>query len=149
MCIRKEGSALISSIIVLSLMSLLGCMYYKMIKYNIQLEALNYNHSDRYNMSKEENEIIYKFMKEINKKIKENQPGEEEYVTEETLNNIDLPSVNGNIMKYNIETHRFILKYHEKDNSEKYRDIDYKLNGNKVILMPAYIFEEKNIKYNE
>lgn len=148
MCIRKEGSALISSIIVLSLMSLLGCMYYKMIKYNIQLEALNYNHSDRYNMSKEENEIIYKFMKEINKKIKENQPGEEEYVTEETLNNIDLPSVNGNIMKYNIETHRFILKYHEKDNSEKYRDIDYKLNGNKVILMPAYIFEEKNIKYN-
>lgn len=148
MCIRKEGSALISSIIVLSLMSLLGCMYYKMTKYNIQLEALNYNHSDRYNMSKEENEIIYKFMKEINKKIKENQPGEEEYVTEETLNNIDLPSVNGNIMKYNIETHRFILKYHEKDNSEKYRDIDYKLNGNKVILMPAYIFEEKNIKYN-
>lgn len=149
MCIRKEGSALISSIIVLSLMSLLGCMYYKMTKYNIQLEALNYNHSDRYNMSKEENEVIYKFMKEINKKIKENQPGEEEYVTEETLNNIDLPSVNRNIMKYNIETHRFILKYHEKDNSEKYRDIDYKLNGNKVILMPAYIFEEKNIKYNE
>ena len=149
MCIRKEGSALISSIIVLSLMSLLGCMYYKMTKYNIQLEALNYNHSDRYNMSKDENEVIYKFMKEINKKIKENQPGEEEYVTEETLNNIDLPSVNGNIMKYNIETHRFILKYHEKDNSEKYRDIDYKLNGNKVILMPAYIFEEKNIKYNE
>ena len=149
MCIRKEGSALISSIIVLSLMSLLGCMYYKMTKYNIQLEALNYNHSDRYNMSKDENEVIYKFMKEINKKIKENQPGEEEYVTEETLNNIDLPSVNGNIMKYNIETHRFILKYHEKDNSEKYRDIDYKLNGNKIILMPAYIFEEKNIKYDE
>lgn len=149
MRIRKEGSALISSIIVLSLMSLIGCMYYKMTKYNIQLEALNYNHSDRYNMSKEENEVIYKFMKEINKKIKENQPGEEEYVTEETLNNIDLPSVNRNIMKYNIETHRFILKYHEKDNSEKYRDIDYKLNGNKVILMPAYIFEEKNIKYNE
>lgn len=149
MCIRKEGSALISSIIVLSLMSLLGCMYYKMTKYNIQLEALNYNHSDRYNMSKDENEVIYKFMKEINKKIKENQLDEEEYVTEETLNNIDLPSVNGNIMKYNIETHRFILKYHEKDNSEKYRDIDYKLNGNKVILMPAYIFEEKNIKYNE
>ena len=149
MCIRKEGSALISSIIVLSLMSLLGCMYYKMTKYNIQLEALNYNHSDRYNMSKDENEVIYKFMKEINKKIKENQPGEEEYVTEETLNNIDLPSVNGNIMKYNIETHRFILKYHEKDNSEKYRDIDYKLNGNKVILKPAYIFEEKNIKYDE
>ena len=149
MCIRKEGSAIISAIIVLSLMSLLGCMYYKMIKYNIQLEALNYNHSDRYNMSKDENEVIYKFMKEINKKIKENQLDEEEYVTEETLNNIDLPSVNGNIMKYNIETHRFILKYYEKDNSEKYRDIDYKLNGNKVILMPAYIFEEKNIKYNE
>ena len=149
MCIRKEGSALISSIIVLSLMSLLGCMYYKMTKYNIQLEALNYNHNDRYNMSKEENEVIYKFMEEINKKIKENQPGEEEYVTEETLNNIDLPSVNGNIMKYNIETHRFILKYYEKDNSEKYRDIDYKLNGNKVILKPAYIFEEKNIKYDE
>ena len=149
MCIRKEGSAIISAIIVLSLMSLLGCMYYKMIKYNIQLEALNYNHSDRYNMSKEENEIIYKFMKEINKKIKENQPGEEEYVTEEILNNIDLSSVNGNIMKYNIETHRFILKYYEKDNSEKYRDIDYKLNGNKVILKPAYIFEEKNIKYDE
>ena len=149
MCIRKEGSAIISAIIVLSLMSLLGCMYYKMIKYNIQLEALNYNHNDRYNMSKEENEVIYKFMEEINKKIKENQPGEEEYVTEETLNNIDLPSVNGNIMKYNIETHRFILKYYEKDNSEKYRDIDYKLNGNKVILKPAYIFEEKNIKYDE
>ena len=149
MCIRKEGSALISSIIVLSLMSLLGCMYYKMTKYNIQLEALNYNHSDRYNMSKDENEVIYKFMKEINKKIKENQLDEEEYVTEETLNNIDLPSVNGNIMKYNIETHRFILKYHEKDNSEKYRDIDYKLNGNKIILMPAYIFEEKNIKYDD
>ena len=149
MYIKKEGSALISSIIVLSLMSLFGCMYYKMTQYNIQLEALNYNHTDRYNISKEENDVIYKFMKEINKKIQENKNSEEDYVTEEILNNIDLSSIHGNIMKYNLETHRFILKYHEKDNSEKYRDIDYKLNGNKVILMPAYIFEEKNIKYNE
>lgn len=149
MYIKKEGSALISSIIVLSLMSLFGCMYYKMTQYNIQLEALNYNHTDRYNISKEENDVIYKFMKEINKKIQENKNSEEDYVTEEILNNIDLSSIHGNIMKYNLETHRFILKYHEKDNSEKYRDIDYKLNGNKVTLMPLYIFEETKVKYDE
>ena len=130
-------------------MSLFGCMYYKMTQYNIQLEALNYNHTDRYNISKEENDVIYKFMKEINKKIQENKNSEEDYVTEEILNNIDLSSIHGNIMKYNLETHRFILKYHEKDNSEKYRDIDYKLNGNKVTLMPLYIFEETKVKYDE
>ena len=58
MYIKKNGSALISSVIILSLISLLGCMYYKMTNYSIQLEALNYIHSDRYNISRREEAVI-------------------------------------------------------------------------------------------
>lgn len=149
MHIKKDGSALISSMIVLSLMSLLGCMYYKMTNYNIQLEALSYIHSDRYNMDREEETIIYKFMRQINKEINEKHTDLEAGITEEILSSIELPSINKNIMNYNVETHRFILKYCAEDKSERYRDIDYKIEGNKIILIPGYIFEEKNVNYDE
>lgn len=148
MYIKKDGSALISSMIVLSLMSLIGCMYYKMSNYNIQLEALNYNHGDIYNMSSDEEKIIYNYMKEINTSICRNQTDGECDITEETLSNIELPTVSKSIMSYNNETHRFILKYNDKNRAERCRDIDYKINENKVILIPLYIFEEKDFQFD-
>ncbi|HCW53845.1 MAG TPA: hypothetical protein DG753_08935 [Clostridium sp.] len=148
MYIKKEGSALISSVMVLSLISLLGCMYYKMTNYSIQLEALNYIHSDRYNIDREEEAVIYKFMKLINKKIQESQVDEEDFDIKEVLRTIKLPSVNKSIINYNIETQRFILKYCAENKSERYRDIDYEIKDNKVILIPGYIFEEKNVRYD-
>jgi len=147
--IKKEGSAIISSIIVLFLMSLLGFIYYRMSVYNIELEALNYNHSDRYKMSTEENETIYKFMEEINKNVGGKLSDEEEFNVEELIVKTDLHDDKNNILKYNVSTHRFILKYREKNNSEKYRDIDYKIDNKKIILIPLYIFEEKDVKFDK
>ena len=132
MYIKKNGSALISSVIILSLISLLGCMYYKMTNYSIQLEALNYIHSDRYNISRREEAVIYKFMRLINKKIQESQTDEENFDIEEILRIIELPSVDKSIISYSIETQRFILKYCSENKSERYRDIDYKIKDNKV-----------------
>ncbi|MDO5516897.1 MAG: hypothetical protein Q4F66_05035 [Clostridium sp.] len=141
MRIRRKGSALISSVIVLSMMSLVGAMYYRMSRYNIQLESLNYNHGDRYNLSGEENDIIYEFMNRINAKIKEHEEG----ITIDALRSIVLEPIGKNRMMYNSDKDNFILKYCGKDNSEKYRDIDYKINNNKIILVPLYIFKEKDI----
>lgn len=144
MSIKRSGSALISAVIILSLMSLLGAMYYKMTKYNIQLEALNYNHDDRYNLSKEENDVIYEFMKKINTRFKNS----EEEITTDLLCNMILESTDGDVMKYNSERNRFILKFVRKDGSEKYRDIDYRIDNKKIILIPSSVFEEKNVQFD-
>ena len=34
---------------------------YKMTRYNLNFTYLNYNHTDRYDLSEEENHVIYKF----------------------------------------------------------------------------------------
>lgn len=136
---KKDGSAIISSIILLFLISLIGCMYYKMASYNIKIEALNYIHSDKYDISKEEEEVIYKFMKSINKMICDELNNEVESVTEEMLCNIELPSIDRCLMNYDAEKHKFNFIYHAKDGSEKYREINYKVDGNKIILIPLYI----------
>lgn len=146
MRIRKKGSALISTVIVLSVMSLIGSMYYKMTEYNIKLQALAYNHNDRYDLSREENDAVYEFMNEINNQMKDS--GEE--ISAEVLKsrNWDL-SIGINGMRYNPETDKFILRYYEKDNTKKHKELKYKIDNNKIILVPSHVIVRGDINFIE
>lgn len=138
MRIRKNGSALISSIIVLSVISLLASMYYKMTIYNIQLGNLNYNHNDRYNLSKEENDIIYEYMKKIN--LKDNEEG----ISMEKLK--EKSFVGKNSIWYDSNIDKFIFAYYRDNYSKNCTEINYKIDNNKIILIPSHVVSKENFE---
>ncbi len=71
MYLKKTGTALISTMIILSLMSILGSFMFSMMKNNLEIGSLYNFNKDRYDLDKSEEEILSKFMIEINKSIKE------------------------------------------------------------------------------
>lgn len=143
MHLKKKGSALISSMIILSIMSLMAAMYYKMTRYNLKFTYLNYNHTDRYDLSEEENHVIYKFANKINMKMKEN---EEENVNE-ALRSITLDEIDGYKIRYNSDKDNFILEYPKDYENKVYKTLEYKISENKLILIPKYVFCEEDINF--
>lgn len=67
MYINKKGTVLISTVIILSLMSFLGCFIFKMMKNNNEIGSLYTFNKDIYDLDKKEEEILNEFMKELNK----------------------------------------------------------------------------------
>ena len=67
MYLKKKATVLISTVIILSLMSMLGCFMFKMMKNNNELGNLYNFDKDIYDLDKDEEEILNKFMEELNK----------------------------------------------------------------------------------
>lgn len=143
MHIKKKGSALLSSMIILSAMSLLAVMYYKMNRYNVLLSSLNYVHNDRYDFSDEESHTIYEFSRVINLYLKDN----EDDLTEEVFNSVSLNEISGYKLLYNNDNDDFILEHAQSEETKIYKSVDYKITNNKVTLIPKYVLEEDDIKF--
>ena len=67
MYLKKKATVLISTVIILSLMSMLGCFMFKMMKNNNEIGNLYKFDKDIYDLDKDEEEILNKFMEDLNK----------------------------------------------------------------------------------
>lgn len=67
---KREGSILISVVLIMFLMSSLGLFCFKLILYNIQIENLCIFNNDKYNIEKNEEDVLYKFMSDLNDDLK-------------------------------------------------------------------------------
>lgn len=66
---KKKATVLISTVIILSLMSILGLAMFKMMKNNNEMANLYKFDKDIYDFDKDEEEILNEFMRELNKNI--------------------------------------------------------------------------------
>lgn len=66
--LRKKGFALINTIIIISLVTTLGCFMFRLIKNNREMASIYYIDDDMFSIDADEEEIIYEFMKILNKK---------------------------------------------------------------------------------
>lgn len=142
MHLKKKATVLISTVIILSLMSMLGCFLFKMMKNNIELSNLNNFDKDIYDLDIDEEKILYEFMKELNKERKENLKN----IAEE---NDDIFSedfekkTKDSTLKYEKNNDQLFLTTNNDNNIIRKREILYIFKEEKIILIPTYKF-----KYN-
>lgn len=142
MYLKRRGTVLISTMIILSLMSVLGCFMFKMMRNNLQIGSLYNFDKDRYDLDQKEEDILGKFMAEINLNIPVGEDGNID------INNIFLEdfkkNIDGNILEYYRDDNRLFLKTHNEDETIRKREIYYITKKDKLILVPTYKFENKN-----
>lgn len=143
MYLKKNATVLISTVIILSLMSMLGCFLFKMMKNNNELSNLYKFHTDIYDLDKSEEEILSEFMKELNEDMKEksndlNQESNEEEIFAEDFE----MKIEDSTLEYNKNNNKLFLTT-EKDNEiNRKRYIIYTFEHEKIILIPTYKFQD-------
>lgn len=137
MYLKKKGNILISTMIILSLMLMIGNFLFHMMKNNRELEVLYKLDSDIYDMNSNEENILSEFMKRLNENIDSVDNEKKEYFDEDFIENI-----NENILEYEKEDEKLYLVTTKGDNASRKREIKYKIKNGKIILIPTYKFEE-------
>ncbi|OOM09210.1 hypothetical protein [Clostridium saccharobutylicum] len=137
MYLKKKGNILISTMIILSLMLMLGNFLFHMMKNNRELEVLYKLDSDIYDMNSNEENILSEFMKRLNENIDDVDDEKKEYFNEDFIENI-----NENILEYEKEDKKLYLVTAKGYNTSRKREIKYKIKNGKIILIPTYKFEE-------
>ena len=133
MYLKRKATVLISTIIILSLMSGLGCFMFKMMKNNTELANLYNFHKDIYDFSKDEEEILYKFMDGINRDRENN--------SEEDKFPVGLyKSIGESTISYDNDKKMIILKTRKDSETTREREITYSFRNKKIILVPTYKF---------
>ncbi|WP_051560307.1 hypothetical protein [Clostridium beijerinckii] len=125
--------------IVLSLMSILGCFIFKMTKNNNDLGCLYNFDKDRYDLSSSEEQVLNKFMIEMNKERLNDEEWKEDIFSESFNKKID-----DNIIEYNKDNNKMLLTTYKEDDVIRKRSIIYSFKGGKIILIPTYNFDDYN-----
>lgn len=143
MYLKKKGTVLISTVIILSLMSLLGCFMFKMMRNNNELGCLYKFDKDIYDLSTSEEIILNQFMSKLNMDY------------ENELNNLDVENNNeegmfsedfekrieDSTLEYRKDNNKIFLISKGDNNLVRKREILYIFKNNKIILIPTYKFE--------
>ena len=134
MFIKRSGIVIISTLIILSLISILGMLLFKMSKNNNELSYIYNFQGDIYDLDESEEKELEKFMKELN-----NIHTEEKSVFEENFNKKILNST----LKYEKEHDKLTLKVKKENEEYREREIKYILKNEKIILIPTYKFNDE------
>jgi len=139
MYLKKKATVLISTVIILSLMSTLGCIMFKMMKNNNELGNLYDFYTDIYDLNKDEEEVLNKFMKELNEsKNKLDKEGNSE---EDTFPKGVVKKIGDSTLYYEENKEKLFLKTHKDIETIREREIIYFLRDGKIILVPTYKFK--------
>ena len=125
-------------------MSILGCFMFRMIKNNNELGSLSKFDRDIYDLDKNEEEILNKFMENVNRDKEDmlKSSGREG-------KNIDIfpqnlkSKIDDSTLEYDENNKKIILTTQKKNEITRKREILFKLNPEKIILIPTFTFQDK------
>lgn len=140
MYLKKRGTALISTMVILALMSTLGCFMFKMMENNNELSSVYELKQDKYDLDKNEEEILYKFMKKLNEEYKTNTLNEENNSKDSIFSNDFEMKIDDSTLDYNKNNDKLFLITKKYDDKIRKREIEYSIKNNKIILIPTYKF---------
>ncbi|EHI99727.1 hypothetical protein CDLVIII_3151 [Clostridium sp. DL-VIII] len=137
MYLKKRGTVLISTIIILALMTTLGCLIFEMMRNNNELRSVYEFDKDIYDLDKDEEEVLYKGMQELNDKYKENQLNEAESMF---LNDFDIEIDDDSSLNYKAQDDKIFLNTKNRNDRIRKREILYIFKKDEIILIPTYKF---------
>lgn len=141
MHLKKKGTVLISTIIILAIMTTLGYLMFDMVRNNNELSSIYEFDKDIYDLGKDEEEILYKSMQNLNEKYKKSQLNEDESIFSEDFN-IEIDD--NSSLNYEFQDDKFFLNTKNKNNRIRKREISYTLKKDEIILIPTYKFVNKD-----
>ncbi len=137
MYLKKRGTVLISTMIILALMTALGCLMFEMMRNNNESSNVYEFDKDIYDLDKDEEEVLYKCMQELNDKYKENQLSEEESIFSKDFN---IKVDDNNSLDYKAQDDKFFLNTENRNDRIREREILYIFKEDEIILIPTYKF---------
>ena len=145
MYLKKEATVLISTVIILSLMSMLGCFIYKMMRNNTELSTLYKFDRDIYDLDKHEEEILNEFMGELNKTKTDNLNGlEDENNIKYIFSQDFIKKIKDSSIEYYKNDDKIFLITKKDNQIIRKREIVYIFRDEKIILVPTYKFENNS-----
>lgn len=136
MYINKSGTVLISTVIILSLISILGTFVFKMIKNNNELAYIYNFNGDIYNLQEKEELVLNNFMNELNNiDLKEKEVFEESFTR----------NMSDNALKYDKDTDKLFLITNKNEEIIRKREIKYIFKNEKIMLIPTYKFKDEQV----
>lgn len=145
MHLKRQGTVLISSMVILALMSILGFYFFRMMRNNIELGSLYNLEKDRYDLDSKEEEILYGFMEEINKNTNHDKDNNNnDFIGKNILIKDFKKDIGDSNLEYIKAEDKLYLTNHIDDEITRKREINYFFKEDKLILVPTYKFEDKN-----
>lgn len=140
MYLKKNGTVLISTLVILALMLTLGSFMFRNTRNNNELSSVYEFEKDIYDFNKDEEESLYKCMKELNTRYKEKQLNQEDCGIEVLLK--DKIYTDNYKLTYINKTGKIIL---EGRKVARKREILYTVKEEKIILIPTCKFEGDDV----
>lgn len=134
---KKSGSAVLSSIVFLSILSIVAIALFKCTQNNMKIQVMNDFELDIYDISQGEEEILKNFMDKINLKIEDSEVLEEgDTIFSENF----IINDNDSELRYLKDEDIFILQYKNEEKGTIKRKIKYSIKDNKINFIPTYTY---------
>lgn len=146
MYLKKKATVLISTVIILSLMSILGGFMFKMMKNNKELGSIYTFNKDIYDFDKNEEEILNEFMKELNKirADKLSNQRKEGNDQEDIFSEDFQKKIKDSILEYHKNDGKLYLLISKDNEINRKREIKYDFRYEKILLVPTYKFYDNS-----
>lgn len=146
--VKKKGFALINTMIIASIMLSLSCLMFKIIENNIEFTGIHYLDDDIFSVDAYEEEVLCDFMKILNKRISSSNINSQENYSDEESYNLFEESFeeenHENVLMYDKNKDKLKLKTLREFDSVRVRELRYRMEDNKVILIPTSHFYDTN-----
>jgi hypothetical protein len=140
MLLKRRGSVLISSVMILSLMGIIAGFMFKIMRNNNELSSLYNSSIDKYDMSESEEKILYGLMRKLNESIK----SEDDYKNM-FMQNFEIESNNkSSNLKFIVQDNKMYLTTNKDNDFDREREINWNFKNGEIVLIPTYEFKLKN-----
>jgi hypothetical protein len=138
MLLKRRGSVLISSVMILSLMGIIAGFMFKIMRNNNELSSLYNSSIDKYDMSESEEKILYGFMRKLNESIK----SEDDYKNM-FLQNFEIESNDkSSNLKFIVQYNKMYLTTNKDNEFDREREINRNFKNGEIVLIPTYEFKD-------
>ena len=138
MSIKQTGNILTSTMLFLSFTSIIISFLFKIAINNNEISSFEVNKYDLYNIKEVEENLIYKYMKELNKMRDKEKEDDDDEKTNDMFDNDFSVTIKESKLEYHKDEDVFILDMNLDKDKSIGRNIDYKIENESIILIPTY-----------
>ena len=138
MSIKQTGNILTSTMLFLAFTSIIISFLFKIAINNNEISSFEVNKYDLYNIKEVEENLIYKYMKELNKMRDIEKEDDDDEKTNDMFDNDFSVTIKESKLEYHKDEDVFILDMNLDKDKSIGRNIDYKIENESIILIPTY-----------
>lgn len=141
MSVKQSGNILTSTMLFLAFTSIIISFLFKITINNNEISHFEVDKYDLYNIQEVEENLIYNYMKELDKIRDKEKDEEDDEKTNDMFDNDFSVTIKESILEYHKDEDMFFLDMNLDKDKLIRRKIDYKIENESIILIPTYNYE--------